>query len=82
MEATMTTPNGTSDACEIRDLPGHTYEIKFVPPEDGIHTISIKYKGIHITGLSLIIVQFASLSRKILFHRRIFYLSTSVLFEI
>lgn len=50
MEATMTTPSGTSDACEIRDLPGHAYEIKFTPPEEGIHTISLKYKGIHITG--------------------------------
>jgi filamin len=50
MEATLTSPSGKSEACEIRDLPGHIYDIKFIPPEDGIHTISIKYKGIHITG--------------------------------
>ena len=50
MEATLTSPNGKSETCEIRDMPGHIYDIKFSPPEDGIHTISIKYNGIHITG--------------------------------
>jgi len=50
MEATMTSPSGKSESCEIRDLPGHIYDIKFTPPEDGVHTISIKYKGIHIQG--------------------------------
>lgn len=50
MEATLTSPSGKSDSCEIRDLPGHVYDIRFEPPEDGIHTISIKYKGIHLQG--------------------------------
>lgn len=50
MEATLTSPSGKSEACEIRDMPGHIYDIKFTPQEDGIHTVSIKYKGIHITG--------------------------------
>jgi len=50
MEALLTSPNGKSDACEIRDTPGHTYDIRFVPEEVGLHHVSIKYKGIHIAG--------------------------------
>jgi Filamin/ABP280 repeat len=50
MEATLTSPSGKSEACEIRDVPGHIYDIRFTPTENGIHSVSIKYKGIHITG--------------------------------
>jgi len=50
MEAFLTSPNGKSDACEIRDMEGHIYDISFVPEEEGLHHVSIKYKGIHISG--------------------------------
>lgn len=50
MEALLTSPSGKSDACEVRDTAGHIYDIRFVPEEDGLHHVSIKYKGIHITG--------------------------------
>ena len=50
MEAFLTSPSGKSDACEIRDTAGHVYVIGFVPDEEGLHHVSIKYKGIHITG--------------------------------
>jgi len=50
MEAFLTSPSGKSDACEIRDTAGHIYDIRFVPEEVGLHHVSIKYKGIHITG--------------------------------
>jgi len=50
MEAFLTSPNGKSEACEIRDMPGHIYDIAFTPEEEGLHHVSIKYKGIHISG--------------------------------
>jgi len=50
MEAFLTSPSGKMDACEIRDTPGHKYDIRFVPEEEGLHHVSIKYKGIHISG--------------------------------
>ena len=52
MEAILTSPSGKSEACEVRDTAGHVYDIRFVPEEDGLHAVSIKYKGIHIAGLS------------------------------
>ena len=50
MEAILTSPTGKSEACEVRDTAGHVYDIRFVPEEDGLHAVSIKYKGIHIAG--------------------------------
>ena len=51
MEASLTMPSGKSELCEIRDLPGHLYDIRFVPAEEGVHTVSLKHKGLHISGL-------------------------------
>lgn len=50
MEAILTAPNGTSECCEIRDLPHHVYDIKFNPAEEGVHTVSLKHKGLHVSG--------------------------------
>jgi len=52
MEAILTSPSGKSEACEVRDTAGHVYDIRFVPAEQGLHAVSIKYKGIHIAGQS------------------------------
>ena len=53
MEASLTAPSGKSELCEIRDLPASLYDIKFSPWEEGVHTVSLKYKGLHISGKSL-----------------------------
>lgn len=50
MEAALTSPSGKTELCEIRDLAEHLYDIKFVPEEEGVHTVSLKYKGLHISG--------------------------------
>ena len=50
MEALLTAPNGKSELCEIRDLPEDLYDIKFKPTEEGVHTVSLKHKGLHISG--------------------------------
>lgn len=50
MEALLTAPNGKSELCEIRDLPEDLYDIKFTPAEEGVHTVSLKHKGLHISG--------------------------------
>jgi filamin len=50
MEASLTNPSGKTELCEIRDLPHHLYDIKFTPEDSGIHTVSLKYKGLHISG--------------------------------
>jgi len=53
MEATLTSPSGKTELCEIRDTPGNLFSIKFTPAENGVNVLSIKQKGIHISGSPL-----------------------------
>ena len=50
MEASVTSPSGITQRCDILDLEEGHYSIKFVPKEMGIHTVSVKHKGMHIPG--------------------------------
>jgi len=50
MEATFTSPSGKTELCEIRGMPDNLCSLKFTPTEDGVNTISLKYKGIHFAG--------------------------------
>ncbi|CAH1784407.1 unnamed protein product [Owenia fusiformis] len=50
MEAAVTSPSGVTELCEINDLGDCHYSIKFVPKEMGIHTVSVKHRGMHIPG--------------------------------
>jgi len=49
----MTSPSGKTEPCEVRELDDWLCVIKFTPKEEGIHTIGLKYKGIHFAGLYL-----------------------------
>jgi len=51
MEATVTTPSGVTELCEIRDEPDNLFDVKFTPLENGTNIISLKQKGIHIAGI-------------------------------
>ena len=53
MEATITTPSGVTELCEIRDEPDNLFDVKFTPIESGTNIISLKQKGIHIAGIDL-----------------------------
>lgn len=46
----MTSPSGKSHEAEIVEGENHTYCIRFVPAEMGMHTVSVKYKGQHVPG--------------------------------
>eukprot|EP00918_Siedleckia_nematoides_P105694 GHVU01230790.1.p1 GENE.GHVU01230790.1~~GHVU01230790.1.p1 ORF type:complete len:2480 (+),score=363.92 GHVU01230790.1:158-7597(+) len=50
MEAMVTAPSGITEMCDILDLDDSHYSIKFIPKEMGIHTVSVKHKGLHIPG--------------------------------
>lgn len=50
MEAVITSPDGKSELCAIMDLDDSLYDIKFKPENEGVHTISLKHKGLHISG--------------------------------
>ena len=50
MEAMVTSPSGVTEMCDILELEEGHYSIKFVPKEMGVHTVSVKHKGMHISG--------------------------------
>lgn len=50
MEALLTAPNGKTDFCSICDMPDNLYDIKFTPADEGVYTVSLKHKGLHISG--------------------------------
>ena len=50
MEAVLTFPNGKSELCAIKDLDDSLYDIHFKPEMEGVHTVSLKHKGLHISG--------------------------------
>jgi len=50
MEASVTSPSGATELCEVVEVDQCHYSIKFIPKEMGIHTVSVKHKGMHIPG--------------------------------
>ncbi|KAH9502532.1 hypothetical protein Btru_068909 [Bulinus truncatus] len=50
MEASMTDPDGISELCEVIDQEDFHYLIKMTPKVNGLHIVSIKHKGMHISG--------------------------------
>ncbi|XP_063444322.1 filamin-A-like isoform X4 [Mytilus trossulus] len=50
MEASVTDPSGTTELCEIMDEDDFHYRLNFTPHREGLHTLSIKHKALHISG--------------------------------
>ncbi|ESN96655.1 hypothetical protein HELRODRAFT_189327 [Helobdella robusta] len=53
MEASLTQPSGGVELCEIRDQPGSQFIVKVCPVEKGLNILSLKMKGVHISGSPL-----------------------------
>lgn len=50
MAASVTSPSGVTELCDVVSLNDNRYSIKFVPKEMGVHTVSVKHKDMHIPG--------------------------------
>ncbi|XP_067205884.1 filamin-A isoform X4 [Linepithema humile] len=48
--AKLVSPSGVQDDCFIQSIDTDTYSVRFMPTENGIHQIHIKFNGVHITG--------------------------------
>jgi filamin len=48
--AVITSPGGVSEDAEITEVEEGFYAVNFVPKEVGVHTISVKFRDIHIPG--------------------------------
>ncbi|XP_024125017.1 filamin-B isoform X2 [Oryzias melastigma] len=50
MEAKVHSPSGALEECVVTELDRDMYAIRFIPRENGIHTIDVKFNGSHIPG--------------------------------
>lgn len=50
MAAKVTNPTGVTDDAMIIDMEDCQYGVFFTPKETGVHTLSVRYKDIHIPG--------------------------------
>lgn len=50
LSAQVTSPSGSTEPAEIVAVGNHTYCVRFVPHEMGVHTVSVKYRGQHVPG--------------------------------
>ncbi|XP_008300395.1 filamin B a isoform X2 [Stegastes partitus] len=48
--AEVTSPSGASQAAELVAMGNDTYAVRFVPTEMGVHSVSVKYRGVHVPG--------------------------------
>jgi filamin len=49
--AVVTSPSGVTEAAEIVEVEEGFYAVNFIPHELGVHTVSVKYRDIHIPGM-------------------------------
>lgn len=50
LDAKLISPSGVEDDCFIAWVEDDVYSIRYVPKENGIHNIHVKFNGVHITG--------------------------------
>ncbi|CAH0562197.1 unnamed protein product [Brassicogethes aeneus] len=50
LSSSVTSPGGVTEDAEINEVNDGLYAVHFVPKELGVHTVSVKYKEIHIPG--------------------------------
>ncbi|ESO10099.1 hypothetical protein HELRODRAFT_72745 [Helobdella robusta] len=50
LEASVTSPSGKTERCDVEEVGNDQFSIKFVPKELGAHTVGVKHKGMHLPG--------------------------------
>lgn len=54
LSSTVTSPVGITEDAEINEIEDGLYAVHFVPKELGVHTVSVRYKEVHIPGLCFV----------------------------
>jgi len=48
--AEVTSPSGANQPAELVAVGSDTYCVRFVPTEMGMHSVSVRYRGVHVPG--------------------------------
>lgn len=77
LSSTVTSPGvgGVTEDAEIQEIDDGLYSVSFVPKELGIHTVSVRYKEMHIPGSPFQV----SSKCYVLEHLLIFFMNSSLL---
>lgn len=43
-------PSGLEDDCFVQLIDSEEWSVRFMPREDGVHKIHVKFNGVHIPG--------------------------------
>ncbi|KAM7367447.1 hypothetical protein PAMP_015347 [Pampus punctatissimus] len=50
IDAKIHTPSGAIEECYITELDSDQYAIRFIPRENGVHSIDVRFNGSHVPG--------------------------------
>ncbi|XP_066504550.1 filamin-C isoform X2 [Hoplias malabaricus] len=50
IDAKVRSPSGVVEGCYVSDVDADTSAIRFIPQENGVHSIDVKFNGSHIPG--------------------------------
>ncbi|XP_077308129.1 filamin-B isoform X3 [Lithobates pipiens] len=50
IDAKVHSPSGAVEDCHVSELEPDKYAVRFIPRENGIHTIDVKFNGSHVPG--------------------------------
>lgn len=56
LSAQVTSPGNVTEDAEMQEIEDGLYSVFFVPKELGIHTVSVRYKEMHIPGKNFLFV--------------------------
>lgn len=48
--ADVTSPSGATKPAELVSAGDDTYCVSFVPTEMGVHSVNVRYRGVHVPG--------------------------------
>lgn len=51
LAASVTSPKGRTQDAEVKEIEDGLYAVNFVPKEEGVHIVSVKYTELHIPGI-------------------------------
>ncbi|XP_047245448.1 filamin-C-like isoform X3 [Girardinichthys multiradiatus] len=50
IDAKIHTPSGATEECHITELDSDQHAIRFIPKENGVHSIDVRFNGSHVPG--------------------------------
>ncbi|CDQ96225.1 unnamed protein product [Oncorhynchus mykiss] len=50
IDAKVHTPSGAVEECYVTELDSDQHAIRFIPRENGVHSIEVRFNGSHIPG--------------------------------